>query len=425
MRILPPAALLLWIAVLAPAAGSAQELKERLRIFLDCPPCDFDYVRTELRFVDYVRDRADADVHVLVTSQSTGAGGSEYTLTFIGRGAFDGATDTLHHHSSRDDTPDLRRQGLTRALKLGLVRYAAATRVGQLLDITLREDSTGAPAPAEAERDPWNFWVFSIRGNGFLNGESQQGFSEVFGSVTANRVTDRWKFQSSVNGSYGESRYEVSDTQTINTIQRRYSAEGLLVRSIGPHLSAGFEVGASSSTFGNEELVVRFAPAIEYNFVPYSESTRRIFTLLYTTGVNAYNYRDLTIFGETSETRPSHSLTAGYTTRQPWGSISASLAGSQFLHDTKKYRLTLNGNTSLRLFRGLSLNIGGFYSHVRDQLSLSAEGATPEEILTRQRQLETSYFYFMSFGLSYQFGSAINNVVNPRIRSGIAGSQFF
>ena len=32
----------------------------RLRVFLDCNFCDFDFMRTEINFVDYVRDRQDA-----------------------------------------------------------------------------------------------------------------------------------------------------------------------------------------------------------------------------------------------------------------------------------------------------------------------------------------------------------------------------
>ncbi|MEP6508918.1 MAG: hypothetical protein ABJC63_11885, partial [Gemmatimonadales bacterium] len=46
-----------------------------LRVFLDCHTsgCDFDYLRTEIPYVDYVRDRSDASLHVLVTTQSTGS----------------------------------------------------------------------------------------------------------------------------------------------------------------------------------------------------------------------------------------------------------------------------------------------------------------------------------------------------------------
>ena len=40
-------------------------------------------------------------------------------------------------------------------------------------------------------------------------------------------------------------------------------------------------------------------------------------------------------------------------------------------------------------------------------------GATYEEIILRQKELESNYFYYMSFGLSYTFGSMKNNVVTP------------
>jgi len=45
-------------------------------------------------------------------------------------------------------------------------------------------------------------------------------------------------------------------------------------------------------------------------------------------------------------------------------------------------------------------------------------GATTEEILLHRKELETQYQYYISFGLSYTFGSIYNNVVNPRFGSG-------
>jgi hypothetical protein len=53
---------------------TTQESKA-LRIYLDCDLCgadDFDYIRTEIAFVNYVRDRKEAQVHVLITTQETG-----------------------------------------------------------------------------------------------------------------------------------------------------------------------------------------------------------------------------------------------------------------------------------------------------------------------------------------------------------------
>ena len=43
-----------------------------LRVFIDCFECDTEYLRQNVQFVDYVRDRTVADVHVLVTTQGTG-----------------------------------------------------------------------------------------------------------------------------------------------------------------------------------------------------------------------------------------------------------------------------------------------------------------------------------------------------------------
>ncbi len=74
-----------------------------VRVFLDCPDtfCDFDYYRTEITFVNWVRDRQFAQVHVLVTTQRTG-GGQEYTLSFIGLERFASeASALLLGHRSR------------------------------------------------------------------------------------------------------------------------------------------------------------------------------------------------------------------------------------------------------------------------------------------------------------------------------------
>src|SRR5512139_1491221 len=72
-----------------PPVQTPQRTSEALRVFLDCQTyCDFDFFRTEIAFVNFVRDRKDADVHILITSQRTGSGGSEYTLKFIGLGGF-------------------------------------------------------------------------------------------------------------------------------------------------------------------------------------------------------------------------------------------------------------------------------------------------------------------------------------------------
>jgi hypothetical protein len=198
----------------------------------------------------------------------------------------------------------------------------------------------------------------------------------------------------------------------------------LVAKSMGPRLSSGLSGEVESSTFGNIEFAWRLAPAIEFNVFPYAESTRREFTLQYSVGINSFDYREETIYGETTESRPAHALAVYYSVRQPWGSTDVGLSGSQFLHDTSKYSWSVSGGASVRLFRGLSVNANATYSRVRDQLAVPAGDATRDEILLRQRLLQTNYFYFVNFGLSYRFGSIFNTVVNPRFGNGVGGGSF-
>src|SRR5467141_2097848 len=107
-----------------------------VRVFLDCPNsfCDFDYYRTEITFVNWVRDRQFAQVHLLITTQDTG-GGREYTLTFIGLERFAGAADTLHSISLSTDTDDAIRKTLAQPMRPGLIRSAHQPPVGRRIGI--------------------------------------------------------------------------------------------------------------------------------------------------------------------------------------------------------------------------------------------------------------------------------------------------
>ena len=82
----------------------------------------------------------------------------------------------------------------------------------------------------------------------------------------------------------------------------------LVVKSLGEHWSVGGTAIALSSTFQNYDLRTRFAPGIEYDLLPYSESTRRIFTLFYSVGLQAADYQEETVYGKTSETLLDHSF---------------------------------------------------------------------------------------------------------------------
>jgi hypothetical protein len=419
----------IWLAAPAGAPGQAAPAAasgEQLRVFLDCGFCDFDFIRTEIDYVDWMRDRADAQVHVLVTAETTGGGGRRYTLEFIGLRDLAGKVDTLEYVADRDATGDITRRGLTRTLQHGLMRYVAGTSAAQRLTITASAPARGAGAAAAPVADRWNHWVFTIGGNGHMNAESSQSFAQLNSNVGASRITEAWKLTFGVNGNYNEQKftYPVAadrDT-TVLAIRRGYSTNALVVRSINSHMSVGGRASVGTSTFGNTRYSVSVAPAVEYNLYPYAESTRRQLVVRYGPGLVSQEYREETIFDRTEETRFTHSLSAGYSTRQPWGDINFGVEGEQFFHDMGLYNVVVSGGATLNLVRGLRLTLYPTYMLIRDQIALPKRGSTPEEILLRQRQIRTAYRYFASIGLSYRFGSGVQNVVNPRFtgtRSGI------
>jgi hypothetical protein len=404
----------------APRAGA-------VRVFLDCEDCDDDYVQTETPWVAFVRDRADSDVHVLVTSISTGAGGSRYTINLVGVGRYAGRSDTLQYVSQPNEANDAVRTGLTRTLQLGLAPYVARTPQAS----RLRFDFGGGDDDEENRRttgdDPWNAWVFEIGADGSVEREENFNGRDIETSLEARRITQGWKIGFRADGEYSrEVFFDVEEgeegepdiVERTVSLRHRYGAGGVAVKSLGAHWGAGLEAIASSSTFENMQLALRAAPAIEYSLWPYDEATRRQLTFQYSAGISSFDYREETIYGKFTEVRPTHAFVVGYDVRQPWGDGSATLESASYLDDAKQYRLEFDGEIEIRLFRGLSLDLSGNAALIRDQLSLVKRGATRDEIVLRLRELRTGYHYEMSVGFSYTFGSIFNSVVNPRFGDG-------
>lgn len=174
----------------------------------------------------------------------------------------------------------------------------------------------------------------------------------------------------------------------------------------------------------NLRLSVSPAPAVEYNWFRYAESTRRQLGFLYRFNVSDVRYREETIYDRMRERLLSQSLDIALEVKEPWGTASATLTGSHYFHDPRMNKVTCSGEISIRLVKGLSLNIDASYDRIRDQLGLPKGERTLEEILLRRKEMATDYSYFLSVGLSYTFGSIYSNVVNPRfgpVRGGWRG----
>jgi hypothetical protein len=410
----------LWFALLLPVPAAARQATpatpaatEAFRVFLDCNTfCDFDHIRREITYVNWVRDRADADVHLIVTSQGTG-GGQEYRLRFIGLRAFAGVDDELQFSTQQTDTQDEVRNRQTQRIRLGLVRYVARGQVADRLRLSFDAPAGAGAGAAQKPRDPWNLWVFEVGVSGFFQGESLTKSNNLRGSLEASRVSDDWKVRFGVQARRNHQTNVLEDS-TLKTKSSNYELGGLVVRSLGKNWSVGLELAGERSTRDNYDVQLKFEPGIEYNVFPYSESSKRQFVFIYSIGVNYENYRDTTIYEKLSELRPVNRFTIAGEAVQPWGQVHGRLVGSAYMDDWSKNRFSVFGGAEFRIVRGLELELFAEYSSIRDQLSLTKGGATDEEILLQLKQLRTDYRWFMEIGLSYTFGSKFNNTVNPR-----------
>lgn len=390
-----------------------------LRVFLDCNRCDDEYMRQNVGFVDYVRDRAVADYHVLVTTQDTGGGGLSWVVKFIGVDRLAGHDRTLSFTTGNNATQDEQRKEFARVFKLGLASEAADTNVASQLDVTWKKPEATAGAQAlQPKKDPWNYWLFRVGTSGSRNGEQSSHSSSFSGNFSANRTTNEWKIQ--INGNMRESSdsFDIDEETTIDSKTESWNMNGSIIKSLTPKWSFGVRGNANHSSFSNTDRSYAMSAGIEYNFFPYSESARRSLTVQYTAGPTYFKYAELTVYDKLSETVPRHFLNVNLNMRQPWGSLSVSSSFSQQLNSLDFYRLGLFGEADIRLFKGFSIFAFGGYDKIADQLSLRKGAASETEILLRLHQLSTGFSYFYNFGISYSFGSIFNSVVNTRFDGG-------
>ena len=394
------------------STDSLEETSEpTVSVYLDCRECDTAFIRQEIEFVNYVRDRFQAQVHIFVTSQRTGSGGREFTLSFIGQGALGGVKNTLSYNELDTDTFDKTRKGLSEVIKLGLVPYVLHTSVAGRLSVNYEENEEQTP---QANQDPWNNWVFEVYAGGYFEKESQQERMDIRYGFYATRVTEMWRIQARPYFNYNTRRFESDDTR-VRTVAHRNGFNGYVIRGLTDHWSIGFFNDIISTTFDNLDLRIRVAPAIEYSLLPYDIATRKEITFRYRINGGYYNYIEETLFGKTEERLFHHSLEGNVRIRQPWGSIFASLEGSHYLHDFDKNRLEFFSSVNFQLIRGLSFNLSGNVEVIHDQLFLPRGDATLEEVLLSQKRLSTTFEVSGRVGFSYKFGSIYNNVVNTRL----------
>jgi hypothetical protein len=388
---------------------STDILNKSIKLYLDCSNCDNDFIRREIQFVNYVRIQQEADVFVLETRQSTAANGYELVFYFIGQNSFQGINDTLKLIFNTNETSDNLRRNIVQKLKLGLMKYISKNDISKYISINF-----DLPPRKEEVEDNWKQWFFKISSDIYTNGEKMFSSINLWSDVSASKINENWKFEFSLSNNYNSSSYKLDDTTTLISETQRYSFNNLIVKSLSEHWSIGEQIYLNSSNYSNIKFGASFLPAIEFNVFPFSESSRNELRFLYGIGVKQNYYIDTTIYLKTEELLFLQSLKMGFQKIEQWGSAGIYVYWSNYLNNFKLNNLSFNTYIRWRIIGGLSININGGVSFIHDQINLRKSAASNEEILTRCRQLESQYSYWLSSGLSFTFGSIFNNIVNPR-----------
>lgn len=402
--------LLLFFVIIPPAFSQETSVKsdtlrkDALNVFMDAT----DFIKKEILFINYVRDIKVADVYIISTEENTGSGGYVSTFFIVGQGKYKGMADTLKCSFSPDETLDIRRARQVKTLKMGLMRYVTKTPLAQFMDINFNQ-----PMSETVTSDKWDSWVYSASMYASSNGQKSYNYSYVDGTLSANRITEKSKFESSISFDLQTSKNVYSDSVYKSTIREKYIYLRY-VKSINDHWSAGGSTNIQTSTYSNYDLSVRIMPGIEYDIFPYSQSTRHQLRLLYNVGLEINNYSEETMLNKFKESLLKQSLSANLSIIQKWGSVNTSLTWSNYFFDLSYNNLRLYMSANLRIIKGLSFNMSGSFALVHDQVSLPIGESTLEDVLLQRKMQATDYSYYTYFGLTYTFGSIYNNVVNPR-----------
>jgi len=405
-------AFLLLSALTLPSVAQAN-----LSVFLDCQrgSCDRDFIKRELPFIDFVRDRKDSQVHVLITRQRT-AGGRQHELMFYGSGEFEATTYQLRSASLNTDTKDQIRRNVLAKLKLGLTPYLLQTDLADSLSVSFAEIEEPDAPQTRIAKDPWNGWVFRSEIGGKMEKEDSREEEEHWGNFSSSRVTDDWRLGFGVGQRKKTRTFELDDGSTLvdETVNQYLSSQ--VIKSLSPKWSVGVAFTSGQSSFNNIDRGNRLAVATEYNLFPYSLSAEKALTFGYYVGINQFQYDQVTIFGLEEETLGNHGAFADFDFDQPWGNLSVGLYSAVMFDDPSLYRVTLDAYLRYRLARGLSVKLWGESALVKDQIYLANTNASTSDILLGSSALDTDSKTKFGLSLEYTFGSAFSSIVNTRLQ---------
>lgn len=394
-------------------------------IFLDCQGwCDLQYLKTEITYLNFMRDRADADIFIQQTGITTGSGGTQFSLYFYGQKQFANQNDTLVFNIVPNAPENDVRNALKTNLERGLLPYLLKTALAERIRFSVETEAAGANGADQPVQDPWNFWTFSINGSMNLSGQQVAKSNSLYGNLNARRVTEKQKTNLFAGINYNRSTFDFGDGEPEVYENGGYDLGASQIYSINQHWSYGFFAGMRQNQYNNLKSSIYLKPGLEYNCFPYKDAAKRQLSLQYRAGPLHNRYFEETIFFHKDELLWTQSLQMGYNQVVKWGSFNVGAYTENYLHDWSLNELGIFGGFELNLFKGFRISLFGDFNVPRNQVELPRGGATKEEALLAIRQLKTSYSYYTYCSVSYTFGSIYSNVVNPRFDGGNGGFLF-
>lgn len=390
----------------------------KVQVFIEGNTFDFDFIRQNIRFVDFVNEPKSSDIHIIMRKMVTGSGGSTYTIRFVNRAFQDIGEMVLNATCLPNDTDEQVRENIVRTLKLGLMPYMNESyRSEQIRILVSSEGETNDSESMQTSltEDPWDSWVFKLSGSGNFSFAEQKKHTTISGSANANRITSIHRFKSTLYMRAKNQQFKQDDGTWDEYTSENGSLYASYAYSISEHWSTGGFIYNQYSSYNNLDLQSTLKGSIEYNFFPWAECRERIFTIAYHLGAEYSDYTTTTIYSKDSESYLEHRLDANIELIDTWGEFKASIGSESVLTDLTKYMVSFSSDLSLRITKGLSVTLGFDAKTIHNQLYISQSNYSDEDILLGNVTLPSTYKVSGSMGLSFQFGSIYNNVVNYRL----------
>lgn len=381
------------------------------KVFVEGIQLDFDFMRRNMRFVDFVNDPAVSDVHIIITKRRSGSGGWVYSLMY-NNNTFEGMPDfTLTCTTASSDTEEEIRQTITNTLSMGLMPFVNQTEASSKISMQYNSKEKLNTIPVD---DPWNNWTFRGDLNGSIDLEELRQNYDYSYNLRADKVTEEWKFRNMGRTSIYTQKYLNNGVEYRSERITNYITSSV-VKSLSPRWSAGAFASYYNSNYRNTVYSVSIKPAIEYNIFPWDVSDRKVFTIAYYIGPEWKKYYEETIYDKLQESMLEQTFRLDLQLVKTWGEIEAGLDATNLMNDWSKNRITFDTDLSVRIIRGLSVNFGFRVENIHDQIYLAKGEVSLEDVLLNKVQLPSTFEVGADFGVRVQFGSIYNNIVNNRL----------